>query len=75
MQKPNNELGFAMADLYPNYGGFDTSTIATPEVDDLEALNEDTTTAEESSATEARSKNIFMALAVMVALVVFFGGK
>ena len=72
---PNNELGFAFADLYPNYGGVDTSNLAVPETDDLDALNEDTKTAEEASQTEARSKNIFIALGVMVALVVFFGGK
>lgn len=75
MQRPNNELNFAFADLYPNYGGYDTSTLATPESDDLDALNEDTTVAEESKTTEARGKNIFLALMVFVAIVVFFGGK
>ena len=70
-----NELTFAYADLYPNFGGVDTSTVVTPEVDDQDALNEDIKVAEESSATESKGKNIFIALAVMVGLVIFFGGK
>ena len=70
-----HELGFAMADLYPNFGGVDTSTVVTPEADDQDALNEDTKVVHEAVNTEARSKNIFLALAVLVALVVFFGGK
>ena len=69
------ELGFSMSDIYPNYGGVDTSTIVTPEVDDQEALNEDVNIAAESSQTEARKKNIFLALGIMLALVIFFGGK
>ena len=70
-----DELRFSMADLYPNYGGVDTSTIVNPEVDDQDALNEDTKIAGESASKEARTKNIFVALAVLVALVIFFGGK
>ena len=75
MIKPNNELGFSMADLYPNFGGVDTSTLATPETDDQDALNEDTKVAEEASVTEAKGKNIFLAFVVLIALIVFFGGK
>ena len=75
MVKPNNELGFAMADLYPNFGGIDTSTVVTPEVDDQDPLNEDVKAAEESSMTEAKGKNIFLAFMVLIALIVFFGGK
>lgn len=75
MIKPNNELGFSMSDLYPNFGGIDTSTVVTPETDDQDALNEDVKIAEESSTTEAKGKNIFMALLVLCALIVFFGGK
>ena len=70
-----NELRFAYADLYPNWSGIDTSTIVTPEVDDQDALNEDITVAEDSSATESRGKTIFIALAVMIALIILFGGK
>ena len=35
MVKPNNELNFSMSDLYPNWGGIDTSQLAVPESDDL----------------------------------------
>lgn len=70
-----HELGFAMSDLYPNYGGVDTSTLVNPEADDQEALNEDTKVASESTTKEARGKNIFLALLVLVALIIFFGGK
>lgn len=72
---PNNEMCFSMADLYPNMGGVDTSTLANPEVDDQDALNEDVKIAEASTVTEAKSKNIFIALGVLIALVIFFGGK
>ena len=70
-----SELGFSMADLYPNLGGVDTSTQVTPEVDDQDALNEDVKMANESTNTEARSKQVFLALGVIVALIIFFGGK
>lgn len=70
-----SELGFSMSDLYPNYGGVDTSTIVNPEADDQEALNEDTKVALEADTKEARGKNIFIAMIVLVALVIFFGGK
>ena len=70
-----NELGFSMADLYPNYGGIDTSTMVNPEADDQEALNEDTKIINEATTKEARSKNVFLALGVLVALIIFFGGK
>lgn len=69
-----NELSFAYSDMYPTFGGVDTSTLATPEVDDQEALNEDVEVAENSSATEAPKKSIFLALLVLVLLVIFFGG-
>lgn len=69
------ELGFSMSDLYPNFGGVDTSTMANPEADDQEALNEDVKVASESSTKDARGKNIFIAMVVLVALVVFLGGK
>ena len=70
-----SELGFSMSDLYPNLGGVDTSTQVTPEVDDQDALNEDVKMANESTNTEARSKQVFLALGVLVALIIFFGGK
>lgn len=75
MNIPNKELGFSMSDLYPNFGGVDTSTLVTPEVDDQDALNEDVKLAGESTNTEARSKNVFLAIGILVALIIFFGGK
>lgn len=69
------ELGFSMSDLYPNFGGVDTSTVVNPEADDQEALNEDTKIIGEASSKEARGKNIFLALAVLIGLIIFFGGK
>ena len=75
MIAPNNELVFSMSDLYPNWGGIDTSQLAVPETDDLEALNEDAKTAEESRTTTASRKNILLAFGVLIALVIFFGGK
>lgn len=65
---------FNMRDVYPNLGTTETSTEVNPEVDDQNALNEDVKTAEESSTHHAKSKSIFLAIGVMVALVLFFGG-
>lgn len=75
MVKPNNELNFSMSDLYPNWGGIDTSQLAVPETDDLEALNESEKVVEESKVSTASNKNIILAIGVFIALVVFFGGK
>lgn len=75
MVKPNNELSFSMSDLYPNWGGIDTSQLAVPESDDLEALNENEKVAEESKVAVASNKNIIIAIIVFIALTIFFGGK
>lgn len=75
MLKPNIESNYAFADLYPNWGGVDTSNLAQPEPDDQEALNENVSVAEEATTSQAKSKNIFLALLVLVALVIFFGGN
>ena len=75
MVKPNNELNFSMSDLYPNWGGIDTSQLAVLESDDLEALNEDEKVAEASKVATASNKNIIIAIIVFIALTVFFGGK
>lgn len=72
---PNNEMSFSMSDLYPNYGGVDTSTLANPEVDDQDALNEDVKIAEMATKTEPAKKNIIISIVVLVALIIFFGGK
>lgn len=67
------EMSFHMSDLYPGYSVQETSTEANPEPEDLEVLNEDAEEAEESSP-KASSKNIFIALGLFVALIIFFGG-
>ena len=69
-----SELTFAYSDLYPAWGGIDTSNKAVPESDDLDALGENSKQAEEA-ANESSSKSIFLALGIMIALIVFFGGK
>ena len=68
------EMSFKLRDLYPNMGYEETSTMSAPEVDDQDALNEDVKAAEETSATEASTRNIFIALGMICALVIFLGG-
>lgn len=70
----NGELQFSFSDLYPTYGGVDTSTKATPENDDQDALNEDVSTAEKASAIEASKTSVFATLGILVLLIIFFGG-
>ena len=67
-------MRFSMKDLYPNYSGAETSTMVVPEKDDQEALNQESKIAEETSQTQASTKNVLIALAIGVALVVFLGG-
>lgn len=66
-------LGLYMKDLYPNFSGIETSDLATPQVNDQDALGEDVATAEKATLTESSKKNILLALAVLCGLVVFFG--
>ena len=40
------ELGFSYEDLYPSYGGDETSTEAIPDENDMDALNENADDAE-----------------------------
>lgn len=74
MLAPNRELGFAFSDLYPNMKGLDTSNLAVPEADDLEALHEDVETSEKASG-QTSGKQIFIALGIMLGIVVFLGSK
>ena len=71
------EMIFSMRDLYPNYIAQEeeTSTKANPDADDQDALNEDTQITEKADTRNASRKNVLLALAVLVALVVFFGGR
>ena len=74
MVKPNNELGFSFSDLYPNMGKMETSELAVPENDDLEALHEDTN-AVDTATNETSNKKIFLALGILFALVIFLGAR
>lgn len=65
---------YGLRDLYPNFAGLDTSTAVAPEPDDQSALCEDYATAETANGKTARTRNIFLVFAVMVALIIFFGG-
>lgn len=70
-----NEMGFSYNDLYPGMSkSIETSNLATPETDDLEALNEDTKITDEATPKGASGKSIFLAFGVLVALIIFFGG-
>ena len=68
------EMNFSYRDLYPNLGTMETSTLANPEADDQDALNEETEVAEEAKQSEAKGRNVFLALLVLVGLIIFFGG-
>lgn len=68
------KMGFSYADLYPTYSGVDTSNLATPGVDDQDALNENVEAAENASVKEANKKSVFLTIGVMILLVIFFGG-
>ena len=74
MKVIGQETGYAYADLYPGWGVIDTSTVAVPETDDQDALNENVIVAENSDMKNASKKNIMIALVVLVALIIFFGG-
>ena len=65
-------LGLRASDLYPGFV-VDTSTSVVPDVDDKEALNEDTKTAEKATVSESSRFGIFIGIAILIALVVFLG--
>ena len=67
------ELGFSYKDLYPSYGGDETSTEAIPDENDMDALNENADDAEKATKG-ARPKNLVIAAFVLIAVVVFLGG-
>lgn len=68
-------LNYSVRDLYPTMGVTETSTDVIPEVDDMDALNEDVKTAGESNVRFARGKNILIAVAIFIAVIIFLGGK
>lgn len=65
-------LGLYLSDLYPNMTA-DTSERSTPDVDDQDAMHEETQVAEKASATESSSRNIFLAIGIIALMVVFLG--
>ena len=71
------EMIFSFRDLYPNQATKteETSTMANPDKDDQDALNENTNITEKGNMRGASTKNIFLAMGVLIALVVFFGAK
>ena len=68
------ELTIPMGDIYPNAKTGETSNLAVPDSDKMEALNDDVETAKTASNTETSTKKIMMALGVLALLVIFFGG-
>ena len=67
-------MAFSMRDLYPTMGFEETSTNVIPDVNNQEALAENKEDVDNAHATKtARKKNIFIAMGLMLALVVFFG--
>ena len=68
-------VNYSVRDLYPTMGLSETSTDVIPEVDDMDALNEDVKTAGDANNHYARGKNILIAVGVFVALIIFMGGR
>lgn len=70
------EMNFSLRDLYPNISSIneETSVKANPEAEDQEALNENTTLAEKADNNNASGKMVFIAIGIIIALVVLFGG-
>ena len=71
------EMTFSFRDLYPNYKTMseETSQKTNADYEDQEALNEDYNLVQQVDQTNASRKKVFIAMGVMVALIVLFGGK
>ena len=69
----SGELTFPYGDVYPGMAS-ETSNLAVPDSDKMDALNEDAEIAKTASTTESSTKNVMIALGVLALLVVFFGG-
>ncbi len=67
-------LGFYFNDLYPNQNsGVNTRTQTIPEAEDKAMLADEGTKNVNTSVTPTKRKHIYIALAVIVALIVLFG--
>jgi hypothetical protein len=53
----------------------ETSSKATPDANDQDALGEDVKVTEKADTRNASKKNVFIALILLIALVVLFGSK
>lgn len=70
-----NDLDFFFSDLYPGISHLETGDLTTADPDEQERLHEEHTAAQESSNTNARSKNIIIGAVLIVAIIIFFGGN
>ena len=68
----NNSLLFSLRDVYPNLGAVETSTAVNPEADDQEALNQNPEEAQQAGRN-ASKRNVFLAIGVIIALIIFLG--
>lgn len=66
-------MDFYFNDLYPNQGFINTRTQTIPEPDDKQALAEDKEASVKAKVNPKQKNNIFIALAVLLAVVVLLG--
>ena len=67
-------MQYSFRDLYPTYSGGETSTEVIPDNGTQEALNENTSTAEQADGKHSRGKQILLAVIVIGLLVFLLGG-
>lgn len=71
-----SELFFSMKDIYPTFPGTpETSNRANLDMEDREALTENSEAIEKSSGAQSSTKNIFIAFGLIIAIIIFLGGK
>lgn len=70
------DLFFSMKDLYPTFpGASETSNMVNLDMEDREALTENHEAVETSSGNQSSTKNIFIAIGLAVAIIIFLGGE
>lgn len=67
------EMTFGFKDLYPDYMGEETGERVIPDEEKQEVLSENADDVKEAGK-KARPRFVFIALGLIVALVIFFGG-
>lgn len=70
MQRSAN---FYMKDMYPGMSGIETSTLANPETDDQDALNENTQASEKVDMLNPSTKGVFAGIGLILAIGIFLG--